>query len=301
VLGADDGIGSNIILRFSDLGYTVFALFPNQYESPPEQVDDSRKTSKIASLLYSWHRMKERRGRKTGDPSGIVIPISLDTRLHSQRMHAHETVQAYCNTHYLRLVGLIISPPGPYDSQSSEAELSHKLVTESRLYGSTPVFDLLGDNLSDIVAREITEPLLLARDYLRMLQSAQGRLLIISGVGPMFPLDGARLAISQALRDRLEVHGVSVTTIISAPLLPRSGEAERALPSVPSLSPDMKLANVLKFTLSLFSIPEEDLLCAIEQVMLSRYPKGSYSIGIHPYLQSAFDSDIVNLCVKFVT
>lgn len=46
--------GSNIILRLSDLGYTVFALFPSQNESLLGQNESTRKTSKVASVRIEY-------------------------------------------------------------------------------------------------------------------------------------------------------------------------------------------------------------------------------------------------------
>lgn len=119
--------------------------------------------------------MKESSDRKYR--SGIVVPISLDSRIHTQRMHVYETVRAYCASHSLRLVAMIASPPGSCENPGS---LAQQPIVQGRLHKTNTAFDLLDENLSDMVAREITEPLLLVRDYLTMLQEAQGRILIIS-------------------------------------------------------------------------------------------------------------------------
>lgn len=121
--------------------------------------------------------MKESKDSKSRDSSGIVIPMSLDSKVSKQRIHAHETVRAYCTTHSLYLVAMIACPPAPCDTPGSP---EYPPVVQGRLYETNTTLDLLDQNLSNSVAREITEPLLLVQDYLSMLREAQGRILIIS-------------------------------------------------------------------------------------------------------------------------
>lgn len=126
--------------------------------------------------------MRERNLSKSRDFGGFLIPLSVDSSSHTQRMHVYETVQAYCATHSLCLAALIASTPGSYDHPVSSSQgPPHNFFMQSRLYDKKPSLDLLGDNLNEAVARELTEPLLLARDYLKMLQLAKGRVLVMSG------------------------------------------------------------------------------------------------------------------------
>jgi hypothetical protein len=186
-------IGSAVTLKFLDLGYTVFALFPIRCDAQASQMDDPTEGPMMSSvrvncsvlnatlisvrpkLLYEWHCMKERtRGKDRREPLGVVIPITLDMNLHDQRVRAFETVRAYCSGHSLCLGALVLSPLGSRDNQP-------KASAKSLLSRSKVAFDVLGGNLSEIIAREITDPLHVVRDYLTMLQQSQGRLLIISG------------------------------------------------------------------------------------------------------------------------
>jgi hypothetical protein len=148
--------------------------------------------------------MRESKLSKSRDLGGFLIPLSVDSSSRTQRMHMYETVQAYCTTHSLRLVALIASTPGSYDHPASSRQgLSHNLFVQSRLYDKKPSLDLLGDNVNEAVARELTEPVLLVRDYLKMLQLAKGRVLVISGCS--VPCESAFHPLSRSCHSDLQL------------------------------------------------------------------------------------------------
>ncbi|KAH9981263.1 hypothetical protein BGW80DRAFT_322020 [Lactifluus volemus] len=105
IIGAQEGVGRNAALRFSELGYTVFALCPNRYEDSGHSPSPGRSAD-VASLLYTWHNRKE---RSRSIPWGLVAPMQLNLWSRPQREAVHETVRAHCSAYGLHLVALVIS------------------------------------------------------------------------------------------------------------------------------------------------------------------------------------------------
>ena len=90
----------------------------------------------------------------------------------SQREKAFETVQAYCWEHELHLAALVVSPRwsenGPLPPRFSSASDAGACVTCEDVWRQR-------------VLSEVTEPVLVALDYVQMLQEASGRLIILPG------------------------------------------------------------------------------------------------------------------------
>lgn len=60
-------------------------------------------------LIQEWHTRIKKSGHSTS-PWGLLAPIVLDMTSHAQRTRAFETVDAYCATHTLYLVAVIVLP-----------------------------------------------------------------------------------------------------------------------------------------------------------------------------------------------
>ena len=187
------GLGRSAAVKFSELGYTVFALCPIQYKHSSSHVCQypaaSVQSSDVCAvrfmacmsgidayispqLLYIWHNRKE---RSRSLPWGVVAPISLDMWSASQREKAVETVQAYCWKHELHLVALVVSPRRS-ENGSLPPQLS-RFSSESGVGACATCEDVWRQR----VLSEVTEPVLVALDYIQMLQEASGRLIILPG------------------------------------------------------------------------------------------------------------------------
>jgi hypothetical protein len=197
-------VGRNAALRFSELGYTVFALCPNRHEdsghspSPGKSADVASVRSMInfswhrlisplpppppkknslvfPKLLYTWHNRKE---RSRSIPWGLVAPMQLNLWSRPQREAVHETVRAHCSAYGLHLIALVIShsPNRQHDASPSfvgtldaadRADSPHKSHSKENAWRNS-------------VLEEVTEPVLMACDYKSLLAEASGRVIILS-------------------------------------------------------------------------------------------------------------------------
>jgi hypothetical protein len=107
-----------------------------------------------------------------------MTPMSLDPSSTADRAHAYETIEAYCSRHALQLVALI-SCPCVDDSFTNIIRRSSSPAHNSSQ--KIPSLSLASDDAwKELVAREITEPILLARDFVRMLRTSSGRIILVS-------------------------------------------------------------------------------------------------------------------------
>lgn len=188
------GIGRSASLKYSELGYTVFALCPDR-QRPLTGRPRSSNVSSVSTILsiheigfifydqilYAWHLKKE---RSPNHSWGLIAPIVVDVTSKADRLRAFETVKAYCSDHALNLVALIIFPPtyqGPSEPSSphlTEIPLDFpKLIPQKLL----PLNLAKDDVWQDSVFREVTEPVLIAQEYVRLLRKSSGRVIIVSG------------------------------------------------------------------------------------------------------------------------
>ncbi|TFY68247.1 hypothetical protein EVG20_g3642 [Dentipellis fragilis] len=211
ILGVQEGIGRSAALRFSELGYTVFALCPNEYEGelPGSQMSPGGRRH-VSSLLYIWHNRKE---RSRSLPWGLLAPVSIDVWSSSQRQRAVETVQAYCAKYTLRLVALVVSPVPGYNSLSPYMAL-HRLT--ARGVDTCTSCSAEEERWRKRILSQVTEPILMAHDYTWLLRQASGRIIVISpcsedGVWDFgFSIEEARRAVCQHLCDALQPLGIRI-------------------------------------------------------------------------------------------
>ncbi|THH20356.1 hypothetical protein EW146_g965 [Bondarzewia mesenterica] len=255
ILGAQEGLGRSAALKFSELGYTVFALCPNRYHEQPPEVSGVplRKTSDPFALLYIWHNRKE---RSQSLPWGLVAPISLDMWSSSQRKRAHETIKAYCHHHSLHLVALVVSSITENPSFSSFSVSTLSMPDKHAHGGSSDRFSH-EDVWRERIVSELTEPILMANDYAWMLKEASGRVLIIStysqgwlirsiplslirkilnflsyvaALSSTFPMEEARRIVAEDLSGSMNPLGVRVSSIVTGPVATISRECISGAP-----------------------------------------------------------------------
>ncbi|KAH9005187.1 hypothetical protein EDB86DRAFT_2882124 [Lactarius hatsudake] len=213
ILGAQEGVGRNAALHFSELGYTVFALCPNRQDDAGHIVSPGGSRG-VASLLYIWHNRKE---RSRSIPWGLVAPMQLNMWSRSQRQAVHETVSAHCNAYDLRLVALIIS----HDSKSHPGTGPSPIDALDATVG-THESHLEEDAWRNIVLDDVTEPVLMAYDYRELLAEASGRIIVLSNFADSTPLAllslASRTATAESLATILELEGIRVSSIYFGPL-----------------------------------------------------------------------------------
>ncbi|KAI0302068.1 hypothetical protein BC826DRAFT_966114 [Russula brevipes] len=301
ILGAQEGVGRNAALSFSQMGYTVFALCPNRQERSGRSRDVASrlisppKTPSHLKLLYTWHNRKE---RSRSIPWGLVAPMQLNLWSRSQREAVHQTVRAHCNTYDLHLVALVIS----HDSKSPRSTTLSFLNTSDTTERTdvTPDSDIDENAWRISVLDEVIEPVLMACDYKTLLAEASGRVIILSNSAKGSPLASltltSRKAAAESLAVVLESHGIRVSSIYFGPLAQDSTGLSPERPSVRSsiissndLPKDWQESlNALKQKISKkLTVQENLLLTVLRHVVQSRHPKFTYIIGVHPVIRLA--------------
>ncbi len=250
-------MGRNAALSFSELGYTVFALCPNQWEESGPRLTSgrSRDVASVRSLhppflgsdlshqqkprcpklLYIWHNRKE---RSRSIPWGLVAPMQLNLWSRSQRETVHETVHAHCTTYDLHLVALVISPTSRQVRATSPPFENALHSTEHP--DVAPEIHADEDTWRISVVNEVTEPVIMACDYKTLLSEASGRVIVLSNCAerqssrlilpgqesytseigsPLASLSlKCRTAAAENLAEMLESQGIRVCSIHFGPL-----------------------------------------------------------------------------------
>jgi len=297
ILGAQEGVGRNAALQFSELGYTVFALCPNRQDDTGHLVSSGGSRG-VASLLYIWHNRKE---RSRSVPWGLVAPMQLNMWSRSQRQAVHETVLAHCNAYGLRLVALIIT----HDSKSRPGtgpSFMNALDATGRANGSHESH-LEEDAWRNAVLDEVTEPVLMAYDYRELLAEASGRIVILSNFANSTPLAllslASRTAAAENLANILEFEGIRVTSIYFGPLAEDSmtwspdghGHDRQGNRRFPQSFDWQGPFDTLVQRISRKLIVQDNLLLAVlRRVVQSRHPKFVYTVGLYPILHRALRS-----------
>ncbi|KAI0006063.1 hypothetical protein BJV74DRAFT_801921 [Russula compacta] len=294
ILGAQEGVGRNAALSFSELGYTVFALCPNRQEESGNSLPSARSRD-VASLLYIWHNRKE---RSRSIPWGLVAPMQLNLWSRSQREAVHETVRAHCNTYDLHLVALVISHDSKPLRGTSLPFLDARDATEGT--DISPETHIDEDAWRISVLDEVIEPVLMAYDYKTLLAEASGRVIVLSDFAEGSPLSFlslmSRTTASKTLAEILEPQGIRVSSIYFGPLSQYSGKSSPTSHSINSRcfsrSFDWQGSfGVLTQKISQQLMVQDNLLLTVlRRVVQSRHPKFTYTIGVYPLLRLALGS-----------
>ncbi|KAI0780746.1 hypothetical protein BD413DRAFT_462578 [Trametes elegans] len=208
IVGGDDDVGRHVALSFSELGCTVFVLCPDQQavHYDPQALGRYSDASSVSSLIQEWHKRIKRSGRL---PWGLVAPIVLDMTSETQRTHAFETVDAYCATHNLHLVAVIVLPT------SVPARTCIKPLASGRAGVEA---------WAEIVRKCLVQPISVVQDYANMLAAASGRVVLLLASGDQLERPTAHLGVlhaaAQLLRQELGSFGIKVSTVAAAPFAP---------------------------------------------------------------------------------
>ncbi|KAI0709442.1 hypothetical protein C8Q76DRAFT_770269 [Earliella scabrosa] len=212
IVGGDDALGRHIAFDCSEQGYTVFALCPDRHPA----IEAAPDASNVSSLIQEWHQRIKRSGHSTS-PWGLVAPIVLDMTSSAQRTRAFETVDAYCATHSLHLVAVIVLPPSNY------------ITSKPACTGPVTI-----SAWGNVVRESLVEPISVIQDYVRLLAAVSGRVVLVlaSGHQPWISSlsKGALRSVAQYLRQELDVLGIKISTIVAGPSAPvgKSTESEHS-------------------------------------------------------------------------
>ncbi|KAI0273662.1 hypothetical protein BC834DRAFT_221108 [Gloeopeniophorella convolvens] len=307
ILGAQEGVGRSAALRFSELGYTVFALCPNRNDDSNPSLPSGRPTN-VSSLLYTWHNKKE---RARSLPWGLVAPMQLSLWSRSQRGTVHDTVRAHCSAYGIHLVALIISHDSKPPPNSRPPFVAVQDTDPSASVAEGPSEE---DAWRTSVLDEVTEPIVMAYDYKDLLKEASGRVIVLTSFsdGSPFSLSSlaSRTAAADNLAETLEFQGIRVSSLYVGPL------SESAIASSPedhgvssAKTPVHSFGwrrafHVLTSKITKQLAVEEDLLLAVlRRAVQSRHPKFVYTIGMYPALHLVLRSAPVGsrvALIKFV-
>ena len=213
-------IGRHIALDLSELGYTVFVLCPDRYHGDLQTLTSStRDASNVSSvreiriallalvpamlnasnqrLIQDWHQRIKRSGHSPS-PWGLVAPIVLDMTSSTQRIRAVETVEAYCATHSLHLVAVIVQPaPGFTSTWEPPFPRSPRLtpippptpIHTDVTHTSTHLASKPGREGLDVtawggvVSQCLVQPISIVQDYMDLLAAATGRVVLLHACG----------------------------------------------------------------------------------------------------------------------
>ncbi|KAI0372840.1 hypothetical protein BV20DRAFT_963243 [Pilatotrama ljubarskyi] len=277
IIGGDHDVGRHLALNFSELGCTVFALCSDRQASP--HTEPFQNASNVSSLIQEWHKRIKRSGRS---PWGLVAPIVLDMNSGAQRAHAVETVDAYCVTHNLHLVAVIVLP--------TNAPASPKPLAS----GPTGV-----SAWAEIVRRCLVDPISAVHGYSSLLAAASGRVVLLLASGDQVGRDSAQLAALESaarfLRREIGPLGIRVSTVSTGPFAPTSklsvptvndaSAAETFASSGSEGAHNRSVGSTIREVLRHFFVRYEDLWCTLHDIVRSRYPKERYVIGLHAALE----------------
>ncbi|KAI0341758.1 hypothetical protein BDW22DRAFT_1358624 [Trametopsis cervina] len=285
--GEAAGLGRAVSLSLSERGFTVFALCSAGLETvDPSRQASSTKSSDVSSLLFAWHRRKEKLPHTSW---GLVAPILLDMRSGVQRTHAFETVHAYCVKHSLNLAALIVLVPASAAKRKEHGSRHPNVSMDLAHPDEHPSTQEAPETQS------LMDPVLVIEDYIDMLALAAGRVVFLTHgplecylCRPVALLDGVIQRIAQNMSQQLESVGIRVCSISVGPVgrLDEQGNAARfELPADGDSSCSrlhMTISNVLGLCTVEFGAFSEDL----HNILTTRYPRYSYSMGIYPFLDS---------------
>lgn len=159
----------------------------------------------------------------------------VDPSSRADRLRVVETVKAYCTEHSLQLAALILLPPTYGEpgqtSVDSPAAAYHKYI---------PLTLAKQEVWQDFVSREITEPVLMIQDCVKLLKKFHARVIVVSGcsegpfaskftrskwagmiaktmtiigLGSNSVLDSARRSVARNFRTELAPFGVNVASV----------------------------------------------------------------------------------------
>ncbi|OJT14627.1 hypothetical protein TRAPUB_8873 [Trametes pubescens] len=220
IVGGDDDVGRHLALTFSEQGCTVFALCPDHpAQASPAQSsrEAAQDTSNVSELIQEWHKRIKRSGRSPR--WGLLAPIVLDMNSGAQRAHAVETVDAYCATHNLHLVAVIVLP--------SSAPAPPRPEPQPLAGGAADVAAW-----ADVVRRCLVAPIAVVHGYSKLLAAASGRVVLVLASGDQLGMHSAHLhaleSAAQFLRREWGLLGIRVATVSAGPFAPASKQADDA-------------------------------------------------------------------------
>ncbi|KAL4254036.1 hypothetical protein ABKN59_002504 [Abortiporus biennis] len=276
ISGGGEDVGHMLALKFSELGYTVFTLHSSSQQYSTQSTSNSPITSS-ANLLYAWHKKKEKSAMRNW---GLIAPVILDSDTIAQRARASETVKAYSEAYtQSNIKG---SRNNHHERWSSRLKRPSELqLTEALMW-------------SDTITQCIREPVLSVQDYTEMLSDNRGRVIFLS----TFPQDRPfRFSIRHAqavydvqdlvtgyLSHQLEDYGIRVSSIISGPVGMVDEDPESNDSSSCSKRKSRQVRGLAANDIARSVDVTQALLCVLQDIVISRYPKDSYTIGLHPFI-----------------
>ncbi|CCL99329.1 uncharacterized protein FIBRA_01347 [Fibroporia radiculosa] len=290
-------IGKHVSFRFSELGYTVFTLCRQDRHGL-----HSDGSTSVSSLMYEWHKVRKKSGNTAW---GLIAPISLDLGDTSQHAHVFETIHAYCGTHSLRLVNVIMLLPQTQFVQDSFASYvaHHANVSSQRRDWNVIDTDTM-KSWDDSFKWAVTEPVLVVQNCLDSLVASSGRVVMISECrdnvflpsGSLSPLHGTHQSLSRYLSRELAPLGVHVSIV-------HAGESA-ALPSGSKVSSNNEsgiqatirmIQQILLFsspldTLRHFAVQPQEIIDLVQYIATTPYPKRRYTIGIVPLISAVLEA-----------
>lgn len=119
--------------------------------------------------------MKE---RSPGQRWGLIAPISVDPSSRVDRLRVLDTVKAHCAEHSLQLAALILLPP----TYNTVEWTGIQSATAGAAHGTCLPLSLAKESAwQESIARELTEPVEMIQDCMRLLKMFRAHVIMVSG------------------------------------------------------------------------------------------------------------------------
>ncbi|KAF9507603.1 hypothetical protein BS47DRAFT_1351365, partial [Hydnum rufescens UP504] len=258
IMGAGEGIGQMLSLKFAGAGYTVFACLPHDVQTP-------RGTSSSSGASHLLAR-NQRDGPRW---VGTIVPLMFDASTAEGCEQAVDTIAAYCERHNIRLRSMVVPPITPSAHVESgsispaESTISGmRWTAKRRIVPSVPFLQTTQSALHDAMSCSIFQPLAVIQALSELLSHSQGQVLFLSGCNESsFRPSQGIIALCDAARE-------------TSPLQ-KKAESAVALDRDP-----YSMRRCLAMLSLLWAIDDETCFTLVQHVIESRYPRTSYSFGI---------------------
>lgn len=259
-----------LILRLSNLGYTVFAVFKPDCDS-----EDSMEVSEILRL---WHHRQVMLPRVSW---GLVAPITANLTHQEDRERVCGTIKSYCVHHSLNLVSVI------YLHQNRLVKGLKTLLPTSLRPGSYTGNQKDTDGLRKSILADIMDPYLSLTDFFPQLSTASGNIIMISEEDMYDVSLRYRQAAACDMHDELSLFGIEVTSVVSGPRARVQAKTKSTFSFLSQLWAHAGSPRVaFHWLLDSFHVSQEDYISCVESIICEKSSARTRLIGSYPHTKA---------------
>ncbi|KAL4269415.1 hypothetical protein AB1N83_003048 [Pleurotus pulmonarius] len=259
-----------LILRLSNMGYTVFAVFKPDCDS-----EDSMEVSEILRL---WHHRQVMLPRVSW---GLVAPITANLTNPEDRGRVCGTIKSYCVQHSLNLVSVI------YLHQNPLVKGPKSLFSTSLRSGNYTGDQRDTDGLHKSILADIMDPYLSLTDFFPQLSTSSGNIIMVSEEDMYDVSLRYRQAVARNMHDELSSLGIDVTSVISGPRARVQGKTHSTSSFLRHLWANAGSPHVaIQWLLHSFCVSQEDYHSCVESIICEKSSIRTRLIGSYPHTKA---------------